>query len=1151
MAEAGDSEVDDLHLVDNLTDKQVNVFCGPTEVCVDLETLNEIDKANAENKVQAYLIAEDMKNNENKDSVIISENRRNKSVFLRAIELSPYRLGIKKISCEGNEADDTAVNSEIKTEMMKSENDEASVVKKDNRDSEREHLDSFENIDNLDFKGNSEIESEVNGPDNKVSDMRADYNGLISIGGEIIEKSVKDYNCKTKDVHFSSPLAVVHEYKVIQASCSQSTASLRDSDDSQNLDEDNEQVCEISESLSKVSEIAPVSETETAITTITPGGDCFSVQINENVDTEKEETASKLSPQESILSEFQRTGKIAEAITLESENNEQSSLLPIIKENLAIETRKENSPVVLSCTVKEFVMDYNPEASIDLFTKETFTKHSFSSIYSDQILKASQEKIEEELIKPLNAKKILASDNIIKSCFKTNEINTEQDKNCTGMASIQDINATHKTEMIDDETNVLVAKIMEDDSNTSQSLCSTDKIKVSQPGPTVNSSQDLFESSQENSKQEHKISDQNVSLSNESEKENNGNEIVLHAETEAEKNHSTQEKNDQNAKDIDVKADKDGVCGFNAKQIFNVEKIFKDEENINDVQENGEISDRNLNGRVEIIPEDMKVNSQKSLFESDTSSASIMNSDKVSEDRKLSDSAEEINHDGLEDEAESLSVEMEDSSQKDLFKNDASSEKEQNSDKVSEDKRKSEDPKEVNHEANNVQVKDISDEMEESSQKDLFESISPEIHLSTGQNEMKYNQNQSDELPNITVEDTQMGKTEDQVKTKLIPSQSQVEAVRIITELGRKEPSAQVKADTASEDTSNDAILNTGEKRKANEWDAYPPLKTLKVSDEDKAVPANSVIGPRKRHSLFKNLVQNESDLSAKKAKASETEIDHIQGEVLSPIIPFRIQTLAEIASNVINSLEEDLIWKHKAFNSDVDQSRESSGDKLEQVSTSYNMNSQITNNLRNSNANLQATIDIAAVTESESKNHELNMDIASCSGGLEYHREGNEVEIKSDAITDSSTIVAEESALVPCKSQCLPLEVDEQQNLEQVENGKDVFGGLPTTTGTEEGTGSPVFVSALEYHSQCSQNSSTGFEPKTVSQDIMMGSQGSDCSVPVVYGKEVHSVTEVYEEGIETLDIISKTGILHFYTFSVLYCNILADKLNCYKNVL
>ena len=1069
MAEVGDNKYDP-QLMDTSAEKQASDSCSPEHFHADLETLDEMSREESGNKVQAYIIADNMEDCENKTSLIITENQENKSVFLRAIELSPCQQGIKELSCKKAESPVSNTAIEMKVETMTIENDYyASVVsKKDIKDSETEYLDLLENKDNLDFKGTSEIDSEYNGPDHNKSAVRGNENEAVKI-----EKADKDCSYKAKDVHFSSPLAVIHEYKVSQASCSQSTVNLSDSNDSQNLDDDEDNDNEgISESLSKANDDLPGSFAKTAAATITPGGDCFSVQVNENIDCEKEKTQSKLSIQESILAECQRTDKITETVSLESEINDQFNPLPIMKENLAIETGKESSTIVLSssCALKTPSLHYDLEAGTSLITQERFNEHPLPSKDVEYVLRASQEMFSEELIKPLNAEKVLPSDSLIERCLKKNQM----DAFGTAVDSKQDIKVTDNNDICGDyKTDITGSKTIEG-SEKSHNGCNVDTTKISLSEAAENSY--LFESSP----------DQTVVVSNESEKEKDTSEITPHVK--AEQNDNPQDNKDRAIKDV--------IAGD--EYDINAEIVLKDKKVLSDMKENE-------------FKEDLRDSSQNDLFDS---SERIIQSDTVSEWKEKSDKEEEMNLEGNIDQPTDVSDEMKDSSQKDLFDSET-----ENSDKISEDREKSNKSDMANDEM--VQLKDISKELEDSSQKDLFDSdisfdsISSELHISTSQNDMKCNQNQSDTINDV---DKKMDENEDQVETKTNPSQPEKEAVSIETEHGWKD-----LADQVNEDAWNDEIVTAGEKRKAIEWAENPLLKSLKVSNEDKLVLASSVKqgGPRKRHSLFKNLIQNESEQPAKKAKSSEPEADQSENEILSPIIPFGIKTLAEIASNVINSLEEDLIWRNEVSNIGVDHSIKSRDKHSELVSIN-----KVTSDLQNSNTNLS----IAAVTKLVSNNYVPDISIASSTNGLANSRENNEIELEPVTINDSSNIVTEESSVVPCKPSSLPSESD-QQNENQIRNGNDdiAFSEFPGKSTTEQVTGSPVFVSALEYHSQCSQNSSTGFEPKTVTQDIVMSSQGSDHSVPVVCGNDVHIVTEVYEEGIETTNL-NKTGIYCFF---------------------
>ena len=1080
MAEVGDNEYDP-QMMDTSAEKQGSDSCPPENVHADL---NEISRVDSENKVhvQAYIIAENVKDCENKTSLIITEKQENKSLFLRAIELSPCQQGVKKLSCEKAESPVSNTAIEMKAETMTIENDYyASVVsKKDVKDSETEYLDLLENKDNLDFKGTSEIDSEYNGPDHNKSAVRGNENEAVKI-----EKADKDCSYKAKDVHFSSPLAVIHEYKVSQASCSQSTVNLSDSNDSQNLDDDEDNDNEgISETLSKANDNLPGSFAKTAAATITPGGDCFSVQVNENIDCEKEKTQSKLSIQESILTECQRTDKITETVSLESEINDQFNPLPIMKENLAIETGKESSTIVLSssCALKTPSLHYDLEAGTSLITQERFNKHPLPSKDVEHVLRASQEMFSEELIKPLNAEKILPSDSLIESCLNKNRM----DEFGTAVDIKKDNKVIDNNDICDDyKTDITGFKTIEG-SEKSHSSCNVDTTEISLSEAAENS-QDLFESSPDqtvvvSNESEKEKDNQTVVVSNDSEKEKDTSEITPHVK--AEQNDELQGNKDKTIKDVTADDESD----------INVEVILKDEKVLSDMKENEEIQ------------EVVKYDSQNDLFDS---SERIMKSESASEWKKKSDNGQERNLDGNKDQIIDTSFEVKDNSQKDLFESDVV-----NADKISEDKEDSNDT-EMSNDVITSKVEDSAKEMEDSSQKDLFESdissdsISPEQHIPTSQNEIKYNQNQCDEIPEIiNVEDAKMGENEDKMKTKIMPSPLEKEAVGMVMECRGKE----------FEDTRNDEIVNTGEKRKANKWAENPPLKSLKVSDEDKLVLASSIKqgGPRKRNSLFKNLVQNESEQPAKKAKSCEPEADQSENEIESPIIPFGIKPLAEIASNVINSLEEDLIWRNEVSNSGVDHNIKSRDEHSELVSTN-----KVSSDLQNSNTNLN----IAAVTKLESNNYVLGM-----SNGLKKCRENKEIESEPVTINGPLNMVTEETSVVPCKPSCLPSESD-QQNENQIRNGNDdiIVSQIPGKSTTEQVTGSPVFVSALEYHSQCSQNSSTGFEPKTVSQDIVMSSQGSDHSVPVVCGKDVHIVTEVYEEGIETTDL-NKTGINCFF---------------------
>ena len=1015
MAEASENECDQL-VMDTSSKKQASDSSHPENFCAEGENLNESCHAELENNVQACIVAAEMKDSESKTTVITTENEENKSVFLKAIELSPCQQGIKTLSHEKAEGNVSKTESVMRGEMMIAENENNSFVDKDKEgnDSETDPLESNKTNDHIE-------QTETDGQDNSESVVKGNDIKESEIEDLQIVKLDENSNSKPKDVHFSSPLVVVHEYKYAsQVSCSQSTVNLSNLDNSQTLDDDvsgdeglddknNEHINKINKSLSKVSDVVAESDAKKAVATITPGGDCFSVQVNESIDCEKEIPSKELS-QDAIMNEL--VDKTTETVVLESENNDQLRMVPIVKEDKPVKSGKESSAVVLSCALNSPLIQGDQDTSTYLITQEKFSKQPLPNMESEYVLKASKEMFSEELIKPLNTDKSLATNRPKESCLEKND----------------------RDEL---RTEISQSKELED-------------------------SPDLFMSS----------SDQTVVVYNESEKEKETTQICKHVKSLSfsEQEYEAPELTDRDVDEI----------------IDNKEELSKEENVVNDLKENEAVKD----------------NSQNDLFDS---AERIVKSDNVSELSKKSNNEPEKDLDDNKDKLIKESFVMMDSSQKDLFDSDSVY-----SDRMAEEREKAND-KEMAIDINSIQNKGINPNLEDSSQKDLFgsdissENIScTELQIITYQEDMKGIQNMP-EVTNIThVEDPQKCENKEEMITETTSSPEK-DTVGMNMEHN--------KDNEVKEDTGAAKIFYVGVKRKADEHDENQSLKSFKLSDAGKQVLTssfNTEVIPRKRHSLFKNSVVNETEHPAKRAKSSEPDSDLSETETMSPILPIGIKTLAEIASDVINSLEEDLIWKHEISDKEADHKIRSKAEQKTKDENSEVMKSKVSIDSQN------------LVTKLESDNNEVDTNIAYHTSGVEYNMESKEsVELETDTIADSN-MATEENSVVPALS---PNHTSEAgQSDEDTIRNEIAIKESQVRNSPEQVTGSPGFVSALEYHSQCSQNSSTGFEPKTFSQDIVMSSQGSDHSVPIICGKDVHSVTEVYEEGIETTDL-NKTG--------------------------
>ena len=1014
MAEASENECDQL-MMDTSSKKQASDSSGPENLCAEGENLNESCHAELENNVQACIVAAEMKDSESKTTVITTENEENKSVFLKAIELSPCQQGIKTLSHEKAEGNVSKTESVMRGEMMITENENNSFVDKDKEgnDSETDPLESNKTNDHI-------KQTETDGQDNSESVVKCNDIKETETEDLQIVKLDENSNSKPKDVHFSSPLVVVHEYKYAsQVSCSQSTVNLSDLDNSKTLDDDvsgdeglddenNEHINKIKKSLSKVSDVVAESDAKKAVATITSGGDCFSVQVNESIDCEKEIPSKELS-QDVIMNEL--VDKTTETVVFESENNDQLRMVPIVKEDKPVKRGKESSAVVLSCALNSPLIQGDQDTSTYLITQEKFSKQPLPNMESEYVLKASKEMFSEELIKPFNTDKSLATNRRKGSCLEKND----------------------RDEL---RTEISQSKELED-------------------------SPDLFMSS----------SDQTVVVYNESEKEKETTQISEHVKSLS---FSEQEYEASELTDRDV----DEIIDYK-------EELSKEENVVNDLKENEAVKD----------------NSQNDLFDS---AERIVKSDNASELSKKSNNGPEKNLDDNKDKLIEESFVMMNSSQKDLFDSDSVY-----SDKMPEEREKVND-KEMAIDINSIQNKDINPNLEDSSQKDLFGSdisseniSSTELQIITYQEDMKGLQNMPEETNITHVEVPQKCENKEEMITETTSS-PEIEAVGM-----NMEPN---KDNEVKEDTGAAKIFNVGVKRKADEHDENQSLKSFKLSDAGKQVPTSSVteVIPRKRHSLLKNSVVNETEHPAKKAKFSEPDSDLSETETMSPIIPIGIRTLAEIASDVINSLEEDLIWKHEISDNEADHKIRSKAVQKTKDENSEVMKSKVSIDSQN------------LVTKLESDNNEVDTNIAYHTSGVEYNMESKEsVELETDTIADSN-MATEENSVVPALS---PNHTSEAGQPDEDAVGNEIaIKESQVRNSPEQVTGSPGFVSALEYHSQCSQNSSTGFEPKTVSQDIVMSSQGSDHSVPIICGKDVHSVTEVFEEGIETTDL-NKTG--------------------------
>ena len=316
-------------------------------------------------------------------------------------------------------------------------------------------------------------------------------------------------------------------------------------------------------------------------------------------------------------------------------------------------------------------------------------------------------------------------------------------------------------------------------------------------------------------------------------------------------------------------------------------------------------------------------------------------------------------------------------------------------------------------------------------------------------------------------------------------------------------------------------IANT-EKRKSAESNHKSSLKRIRISAECFTKPL--------KHKLFKNV--SAAERSSKSAKlfdeqyktlenpdiSGQNDKTYISGQNDKTYI---LETLVSLASRVVGNLEESIIWTGQKclFKQNV-KKEELLDDPPQNDEKLLNLTcvNKLSGKIVHSDDNDCGIMEIKLNPENLKENYE---DLT-CEKELDFQtKELSECDsepTKTDALSNAKVkfVFPKSDDNISISS----LEVKMKTDCDHVETDERKFDTIPVTASALEDINvSPVFMTALEYHSQCSQESSTGFEPMDLNESVVISSQGSTHSVPLIYS---HCMTEVSEDGVETTNINS-----------------------------
>ena len=973
---------------------------------------------NTEN-VQVNLLVDDMKKNINLEKLSFLQDQPNKSVFLRAIDLSPckHNVNVKKVKSE-SESNEMQMVDEIRK-------DDKERNMGENTDFYADDWKSAEMIDDneclqvkadigayeQDLVGNTKTDGHTDG-------KTVSAPGLVHVGKLEIEKI-----CVEKDVHFSSPLAVVYEYNVSQTSCSQSSVSLLDSDSSQNLDT----------SSCKANQLGQIDPCKNRLSDLmTPGGDCFNVQVStveckESLydDATQTEVGSAL-PVVSTFGKLEEGKEVLGITSVKQEighknsksgvNSLQITERPIHSETY---TLSDTSTDVLIGDVKENLAVYYNKSRTKFLTEDTFDKVDLSNSPTDQNIKTSPE-LKEDTDHEQSYAHVLKSSQVIENSTQKNNIDMTEgtkDVESVNLASVsffqknEDMISGTRPELLDEGKESLEGNKLNDSDPSKPNKDPYLNIQLDSLEVTSNFSQDLFTETSPEAR--------------------NTPEIV-----------SCQ---------TDVVKQSEDLSGFiqlnyRTTENFRSVEIAHVSDNVKDIIESNSAANNSKGSSInEVIKFDAYENSsQKDLFESDTSS-------------------ETVTEDPVEEECTSVACNV----------SNAASNDERDITRSSDFKEKNE----VN------EIMEISTE----------------------------NENSVSETEKLCINVTEMPLQDAIIKTEA-PLVNQSTENTLVDPVASLDDSSEQKDKRNSEE--NNDIANA---------------KRSRISDE-------CIIKSLKHHNLLKNSNHDDCEIPFKKPKLSEVKNEEAREPICFAEDVYLPETLTSIASKVVNNLDEDIVWTGQLH---VAQKKEKSKDNTPQKGA---VNSNASDEHINT-THLKSAALCAVENKSDMEDIEEN---------IENLSDSNELQNQTERITknDSHSYITSEGKSEYSKTgaNCpQDLEKDMEIESEQTNNieRKVLFGGIELPADHAEGVPvnkSPVFITALEYHSQCSQESSTGFEPKVLTEDLVMSSQGSAQSVPVITKKGVHSITEVSEEGLEIININNKGKVIHVtvaLNYYVLACDV------------